>query len=99
MSGVSEILVIVAIILGIVMLPRLMNRPHERDVPRRAGGSRISGWMRLALVASLVWPALVAIYMEPWNGRWPVFVTMAAAPPALAWGVFWVVSGFKNKKK
>ncbi len=99
MSGFTEILLIVAIIVGIIFLPGLMNRKSERVTQRVNRVLRISGWMRLAILASLLWPAFVALYLKPWNSHWHIFLYTAVGPVALSWGIFWVLSGFKKRRK
>jgi len=99
MSGFMEILLIVAIIVGIIFLPGMMNRKSERVSQRVNHVLRISGWMRLAILASFLWPAFVALYLKPWNSHWHVFLYAAVGPVALTWGIFWVLSGFKKRGK
>jgi len=99
MSGVMEILVVVLIAVGILMLPRVMNRQPARDIQRLDQGVRMTGWIRLAVLASLLWPALLGLYLKPWNNRWHIFVYGSVGPVALAWGIFWVFSGFRRKGK
>jgi hypothetical protein len=99
MSGVTEILVIVLIVLGIFMLPRMMNRNPERATRSPARLRRVSGWMRTAVLASLLWPAIVALFLKPWNNYWPGFFYIGIGPVALGWGIFWVLSGFPKKAK
>ena len=64
-SGIQEILVLVIIILGILFLPRILNRGQEQrpTVPRPA--IVVSGKMRLAIAASVLWPAVMAAFMQP----------------------------------
>lgn len=95
MSGVMEILLVVAIILGIFMLPRMLRRPQEIDV--RPPDKGLTGWHRLALVVSFLWPALLALYLEPWNSGWLIFVSVAVCPVGLAWGIYWILSGFRGR--
>jgi len=99
MSGVMEILLIVAIILGIFMLPRLMDRKREEDLQLRDQDFRFTGRMRFAIMASLLWPAIVAFFLEPWEGDWPLFFYVAVGPVALLWGIYWVFSGFRKKRE
>jgi hypothetical protein len=99
MSGLMEILLIVLIALGIFVFPRLLaGKPEERNNPP-VRSYRLSGWIRLALMASFLWPVLLALYLKPWDKHWNVFLYVAVGPVALAWGVFWVVSGFRKKEK
>ena len=99
MSGLMEILLVVVIGLGIFLLPRMLAGKPERETRAPLLAHRLSGWMRLALVVSFLWPALLAFYLKPWNSNWPVFLYVAVGPLALAWGAFWVVSGFRKKRK
>ena len=99
MSGVMEILLVVLIAVGIFMLPRVMNRQPERGIRRLDRGLKISGWMRLAVLASFLWPALLGLYIKPWNNHWHIFLYGALGPLVLAWGIFWVFSGFRKKGK
>ena len=96
MSGVMEILVVVLIIVGIFMLPRLLNRNPESDTKPQARGMRFSWRMRTAILASLLWPAALAFFLKPWNNHWVIFIYIAVGPVVLAWGIFWVASGFRK---
>jgi hypothetical protein len=99
MSGFMEILLILALILGIFMLPRLLSRNQEQRSAGRGGGFKPRGWTRLAIVASLVWPALALFFMQPWNGHWVSFLYTAIGPVALIWGIVWVSSGFLRDRR
>ena len=99
MSGIMEILLIVAIVLGIFILPRLMARKPEGDLQLRDQGFGFTGRMRFAIVGSLLWPAIVAFFMEPWKGNWAVFFYVAAGPVVLLWGSYWVFSGFRKESR
>ena len=99
MSGIMEILLIVAIVLGIFMLPRLMVRKPEGDLELRDQGFRFTGRMRFAIFASLLWPALVVFFLEPWKGHWPIFFYVAVGPVVLLWGIYWVFSGFRKERE
>ena len=96
-SGVQEILVLVVIILGILFLPRILNRgPETRQaVPRPA--IKISGKMRLAIAASVLWPAVIAAYLEPWKQDLSRYLYIGLGPVALIWIIFWVLTGFRKK--
>jgi hypothetical protein len=97
MSGLAEILLIVAIILGIILLPRTLHRAQENDTPQADQGLRLTGWHRLAIIASLLWPVLLTFYLKPWRGDWLIFVSVAVFPVGLAWGVYWIFSGFRDR--
>ena len=97
MSGIMEILLIVAIILGIFMLPRLMARKPEKELQPPVHGSALTGRMRFAIVASLLWLALSAFFLKPWNNHWFTFLYIGVGPVALIWGICWVFSGFRKE--
>jgi len=92
----SQILVIVAIALAIFMLPRLAGKRVEKNGSTSRNVLEISGWLRLAIMASILWPAGGAFYLKPWNGHWPMFFYVGIGPVILFWGVFWVLSGFRK---
>ena len=94
-----EILLIVVIALGIFMLPRLMSKNPERDLQPLNRIFRMTGWMRLAILVSILWPALAAFFMEPWNSQWVVFLYVALGPLVLFWGICWVIWGFRKRRR
>ena len=96
MSGLTELLLIIAIILGILLLPKRLRRPQEVDRRRPDQLLELTGWHRVAIVASILWPALLALYLEPWNTDWLLFLLMGVFPVGLAWGIYWVLSGFRK---
>jgi hypothetical protein len=96
-SGIQEILVLVVIILGILFLPRILNRGQEKRpaVPRPA--IVIAGTMRVAISASVLWPALMAVYMQPWEKNLSRYLFLGVGPVALLWLIYWVFTGFRKK--
>jgi hypothetical protein len=97
MSGLTEILLIIAIILGIVLLPRTLNRGPQR-VSSAKTRPKMTGWLRLAVFISLLWPALGALYFKPWKSDWLLFLCVGIGPVCLMWGIGWVVWGFQGKR-
>ena len=96
MSGLTEILLIIAIILGILVLPKRLRRPQGVDRRRLDQLLELTGWHRVAIIASILWPALLALYLKPWNTGWLIFLAIGVFPVGLAWGIYWVLSGFKK---
>ena len=97
-SGIQEILLLVAIILGILFLPRILNRGQKEEktvVPKPA--VVLSGKMRLAIAASVIWPAVVAPFMQPWKEDFVPFLYIGLGPAVVFWIVFWVFTGFRRK--
>lgn len=99
MSGVQEILVIVLIILAIFFIPRLGSPRKQQPRSTVTGLSAwrdIPGKHRLAIVASLVWPALAVAYFRPWQGDFLPFLYGGMGPVALGWGIVWIRAGFRK---
>ena len=94
-----EIFLVVVIVLGIIMLPKMLGKRPAMMIQRPHQDLKITGWIRLALVASFLWPVLVALYFKPWDNQWYIFLYVAIGPVALAWGISWVISGFRKKGK
>ena len=94
-----ELLLILALVLGIFVLPRLMSRNQEKSAAVTDSCFRPKGWTRLAIVASVVWPAIALFFMQPWNGHWVSFLYTALGPVALIWGIAWVFSGFLRDRR
>ncbi len=103
MSGFQEILVVSAIVLAVVFLPRVM-RPKTRTIvaPRPFVGKRptkpVSGRLRLALLLTVVWPLLAAAYFKPWDAQWIAFFYGGILPVVLLWGIYWVARGYGGKR-
>ncbi len=98
MSGLMEILIIVAIILGIFLLPRALRRQPEPDKSTNRL-LKLNGWLRIAIIASFIWPAFFAFYLQPWNTKWHIFIYAGLIPVILSWGVFWIILGFRKNDK
>ncbi|MGD8521625.1 MAG: hypothetical protein PVF56_10820 [Desulfobacterales bacterium] len=98
-TGIQEILILVAIILGILFLPRILNRGQDGGQVESKPPFVISGKMRLAIAASILWPAVIAVIMEPWKKDLFPFLYLGLGPVVLVWVIFWVYTGFRNKKR
>ncbi|MBW1699898.1 MAG: hypothetical protein JRK26_24255 [Deltaproteobacteria bacterium] len=100
-AGIQEILILVIVILSLFLLPRLLSRNQNRKIqqPSVSGMfSALSGRMRLALVASAVWPLLTAGYFRPWKTGFFPYLYIGVFPVFLLWGIHWVIGGFRKKK-
>jgi hypothetical protein len=102
-SGFQEIFVIIIIILAIFFVPRIMGK--QQSVNRPLPGYRVkalvnlSGVMRLAIVASAVWPLIMAAMIKPWQGELFLFIFVGVCPVVFAWSAAWVAGGFKKKRR
>ena len=95
MPGIQEIFILVIIVLGIMLVPRMLGRRQEA-VPVKPAVA-LSGRMRLAIAASIFWPAVMAAVFKPWRQDLVIFCYFGLGPVALAWIVFWVRLGFRRK--
>jgi len=102
LSGIHEILVLVIIILAIFFVPRLLAKgvqnKSSRPVPLK-GMPILTGRLRLAIFVSILWIFLTTIYFQPWRRDVVVFLFSALGPVLVGWGAYWVITGFKRKKR
>jgi hypothetical protein len=98
-SGIQELLVLIVIVIAILLLPRLLPRSDRQRgaaTPILKKPPTLPGKLRLALVFSLIWLLGTAAYFKPWSTDLESFLLMGLAPVALAWGLAWVVAGFRS---
>ncbi len=97
MSGFIEILIIIAIILAIILLPRVLRRQPESDIRHTNHVIKLTGWNRLAILVSFLWLVFFALYLRPWDKEWQIFIYVGITPVILCWGIFWIFLGFRKK--
>lgn len=98
-TGIQEILIILLIISGIIVLPRMMNpRPAPQKVVLRRAPLRLSWALRLAIILTILWPVAWALYFKPWQQGLVPFATVGAGPVLIGWSLKWVLAGMKNKR-
>jgi hypothetical protein len=57
----------------------------------------LSGSLRLFILISAVWVLLVAVLAgTDYQFNWSAFLGFGFLPPFLAWGIYWVVQGFRT---
>lgn len=95
MSGVNEIMIIAAIVVGIFFAPRMM--PAKRQVQVSNKMVALSGRMRLAIAISIVYPLAAAAYLQPWKNDLVLFLYVGIGPVALYWLMKWVFAGIKDR--
>ena len=94
MFGFQEILFIVAVVLAVILIPKVISRkPARRQV---SAAVPLSGLMRFAIVASVLYPALAAGYFEPWRNDPVLFFYVGVGPVVLIWLLFWATRGFRK---
>ena len=98
-SGIQEILVIVLVISGIFLIPRMMKpRPAPQKVVLRRTPLKFSWTLRLAIILSILWPLACALYFKPWQQNLIPFATLGIGPVVVGWSFNWVLAGIKNKR-
>ena len=95
-SGIQEILVLVIIILGILIMPRILSRGGEKQSTESKPIVVLSGKMRLAIAASAIWPVLIAAFMQPWKQELVPYLYLGLGPVAVIWALYWVYTGFRK---
>jgi hypothetical protein len=53
--------------------------------------------MRMAIAASVLWPAAMAAFMQPWKNNLILFLYIGLGPVAVFWIIFWVFTGFHRR--
>ena len=99
MPGFTETLIIIAIILAIIVLPKRFGRKPEPVIKRIKKRIKLTGWTRIAILSSILWLAFSTLYLTPWNNGWTFYIYAGPGPVALFWGIFWIILGFKKMGK
>lgn len=94
MSGFHEILVVAAILIGILFVPRMMPKRIEQG-PKQLSVT-LSRNVRLAIVASIIYPVIVAAFFQPWRRDMVIFLYAGLGPVVLGWLVYWIFNGRKK---
>jgi surface polysaccharide O-acyltransferase-like enzyme len=96
MLGLQEILIISAFVVGAIVIPRIVNqnKPAPRLVRPKIS---LSGRVRLAIAASVVFPVAAAAFMQPWKNNPVSYLYIGLGPVILAWLLFWVLQGYKRR--
>lgn len=96
MLGLQEILIISAIVVGAILIPRMahQNKPAPRLV---RPPKKLSGRKRLAIAASLIFPLVMAAVMKPWQNDPIMFLYIGVGPVILGWLLFWVLQGYHRQ--
>ncbi|MCB2149206.1 MAG: hypothetical protein KQI81_22185 [Deltaproteobacteria bacterium] len=98
-SGIQEILLIVLIISGLFLVPRMMNpKASPPQVVLRRPALKFSWTLRLALIVSILWPVACALFFKPWQQDVIPFTTVGIGPVVVGWSIKWVLAGMNNKR-
>ncbi len=94
MSGIQEILLVAVILLGILFVPRIMPKKASQT-PRRLAVI-IPRKLRVAIAASVIYPAAMAAFFQPWRKDLILFLYAGVAPVLLGWLLYWTFGGRKK---
>lgn len=94
MFGYQEILIISAIIVGALVVPRIIKppKPSLRFVRPRI---KLTGTWRMAVAASIIYPLIAAAIMQSWREGMITFAYAGLGPVLIGWLLWWVFRGFK----
>jgi hypothetical protein len=102
MSGFQELLLIAIILLAIFLVPRMTARNKEQ-APLAPTIKRppwqLSAWLRLAILASVIWLCGCLLYFRPWQGEYLGFAAVGGLPLVVAWGLRWVLAGYRTNRR
>ncbi|MCP3898920.1 MAG: hypothetical protein GY707_04190 [Desulfobacteraceae bacterium] len=97
MASITEILTIVAIIIGILILPKML-RPEAKTSSRKTTPlSSLSVSTRFGVLATILIPIISALFFQPWKNDFILFVLTGVVPLIVGWGFYWMFAGIKNK--
>lgn len=99
MTGVSEILVLVLLITGILILPRFFKGEPDKKTSSAKMLKKLPAKIRLNIVLSLIYPIAMALYLKPWNGNLISYISYGIVPVILVWAVVWIIAGRKTPPK
>ena len=96
MLGLQEILIISAIVVGAICIPRIV---HQKQAPPPLVRQRIkiTGKMRLFITASIVFPLVAAAFLQPWRKDPITYLYIGVGPVLLCWLLYWVVLGYRRR--
>lgn len=97
MTGISEVLVLILLICGILILPRMLKPAPKQTASALKTQQGLSTMkLRAGIVFSLLYIIVLTLFIKPWQGQIVLFVSAGILPVALAWSLVWI---FSAKKK
>ncbi|MBW6486546.1 MAG: hypothetical protein K0B01_10405 [Syntrophobacterales bacterium] len=93
----QEILLLIVIVLALFYIPR--QRAGKTATRAAAQLPVLTGWMRLAILVTILWLAGLAAIIEPWDTNLLLYLYTGIAPAFIFWGGVWVFSGYKKYRR
>ena len=101
-TGTQEIFVLIVIVIIVFFLPRVLSKNQANRATQFSISkvfSVLTGQTRLAVIASFIWPLVVAGFLKPWEKDLVTFLYIGIGPVMLGWSIRWVVTGFQKSRK
>ena len=95
LTGISEVLVLILLICGILIIPRML-KPAPASAGRKKQIRTFGPKLRAGIVISVIYPVVCTLIIKPWQGDTVLFISVALLPVALAWALVWILSAKKN---
>jgi len=96
LASITEILTLVVIIIGIIILPRMFKQEQKSPGKKKLSINSVSVPARFGIILSILIPIVSALYYQPWNNGFVMFILTGIIPLIAGWGLYWTFSGFKK---
>lgn len=99
LSGFKEVVIIALVLLALFLIPRFIRTGKaagSNPIQPEGSGRKNTGMLRLGILLSLLWIALALILLNPVERGTLPFLGAGVFPVGLAWGLRWVVLGFRK---
>lgn len=96
MTGISEILVLLLLITGLLILPRFFKGESATKSSSPMILKKLSAKIRFCIVLSVIYPIALALYLKPWHDNLTAYLSYGIIPVFVAWAIAWILAG--NKK-
>ena len=99
MTGLTEILLLIFLILAVLIVPRLLSPSSPKPASERLiSTGRLTPLIRTGLVLSLAYPVVMLLILTPWqNNAWIRYLTIGILPVLAVWSVVWILKGRPSK--
>ncbi len=99
MASITEILTLVVIIVGILILPKMFRQDEKKSSKKEFSINSLSVIVRFGIIISILIPIISALVFLLWKQDLILFILFGVIPLIVWWGLYWMISGFKNKEK